>query len=610
MTAAGVSGCARPPVVELDGVSVRFPRRATPVLQDVSLILEPGEQVIVFGPSGAGKSTLLQTLTGVIPHSVAAAMTGTVIIAGRDVAETEVVELSRQIGVMTQDPSSAVCLPDVEQELALPLENRAVDPTEISGRIDTALAAVNASALRLRRTAQLSGGEGQRVALAATLIARPQVLVLDEPTSMLDAEGVSSVRTALARAVREYGPAVILVEHRIDEFAGPEGLAGLPGRSIVLDEHGRILDDGPTPAVLARAAAALHRAGCWLPLEAELLAVFGKSGGLDSADVRAGLSGLAAAPAQSVVGYGPTPYGDVVLEAAGITVSRGAPRRWRRRRTFRRATTPEPNRRSAELPEANGRDSAPVRTIGPERLLRDVNLQVRSGEIVAVLGANGIGKTSLLLTLAGLLAPVAGEVRGPRPGMVFQNPEHQFVANTVHGEISHGLPAGSGPLVDELLVRHRLERLTAQNPYRLSGGEKRRLSVAAMLAHSRPALLADEPTFGLDRGATIAAIRAFRDAAARGRAIVFSSHDLRTVATLAHRAVVVAEGAVIADGPIFTVLRDQDTMARAKIAVPPLIRWLLEFYGSAAPESAVAIRRILDSLDGAVARTVGGERQL
>jgi len=586
MTAGGQQGAGRlGRAVVLGTVSVEFPRRTGRVLRDVSLSLAPGEQIIVFGPSGAGKSTLLQVLTGVIPHSVVATLTGTVTISGCSTAETEVAELSRQVGVLAQDPSSAVCLPDVEQELALPLENRAVDPPEISGRIDTALTAVHAAALRLRRTAELSGGEGQRVALAASLIAEPEVLLLDEPTSMLDADGIASVRDAIAGAVNEYGPAVILVEHRIDEFAGPRGLAGLPARSIVLSEDGRILADGPTTTVLERAAPALHAAGCWLPLEAELQAVFGVPGGVDSGEVRDALTALAAMEAAE----SPAVYGEVVLAAAGLSVSRDAVPAKRRRRSFRRG----------ETADGGVADSAQI-------LLRDVTLEVRAGEIIAVLGANGIGKTSLLLTLAGLLAAAAGEVRGARPGMVFQNPEHQFVSNTVRGEVGHGLAADSEPFVEELLTKHRLAHLAAQNPYRLSGGEKRRLSLAAMLAHNRPSLLADEPTFGLDRRATIATIGAFRGAAADGRAIVFSSHDLRTVATLAHRAVVIAEEAIIADGPIFEVLRDQDVLARARITMPPLIGWLLGNCGSPAE-----IRRVLDGLDatvaGAVAETVAEE---
>ncbi|HEU4807035.1 MAG TPA: ATP-binding cassette domain-containing protein, partial [Homoserinimonas sp.] len=519
--ATALRTAATAPAVMMDAVAVTFPRRTDPVLRDVSLRLAPGEMVIIFAPSGAGKSTLLRTLTGVIPHSVVASLAGTVEIFERSTAHTEVVELSRHISVLSQDPGSALCLPDVEQELALPLENRGIDPREISGTIDTALEAVGASGLRTRKTAQLSGGEAQRIALAACLIAEQAILLLDEPTSMLDARGITSVREAIASAVATYRPAVLLVEHRVDEFAGSGGLDNLPARAIVLGDDGRILADGPTRDVLRDTAHDLHVAGCWLPLDAELQAVFGLAGGLESAGVREGLSAFAAVERPE----SDSSYGEVVLSTAGLSVGR----------------------------------------TGERALISNVDLEIRRGEIIAVLGANGIGKSSLLLTLAGLLAPDFGEVSGARPGMVFQNPEHQFVSHTVRGEIDYGLPADSAARVTAALAQHRLTPLAEQNPFRLSGGEKRRVSLAAMLVHDRPTLLADEPTFGLDRRATIGTIDAFRTAARHGKAIVFSSHDLRTVASLAHRVVVIGDGTIVADGPVFTVFRDQDVLGRAGI---------------------------------------------
>lgn len=565
------------PVVVLEEVTVNYPRRPAPVLDRVSLGLEAGEQVIILGPSGAGKSTLLHLMTGVIPHSVAARFTGRVLVEGQDTALTGVAELSRIVGVLAQDPESAMCMPDVEREIALPLENHGVAPQQIEGLIDEVLEQVNGTRLKDRSTRQLSGGEGQRVALAASLVAEPPVLLLDEPTSMLDAEGIGSVRRAIDRVVEKRGPAVVLVEHRIDEYAGVDGVAGLPGRAIVLDSEGGLLADGPTAMVLEQSAHQLVAAGCWTPLETELQAAFGTDGGLASPIIREELLGWAdghlAAP-------DPAP-GGVVLSAQGLSITR----------------TPVSARKRRREPEA----------ITPQ--LDGIDLELRSGEIVALLGANGAGKTSLLLCLAQLLAPLSGTVAGERPGLVFQNPEHQFVATTVRDEIGHGLPSVINGLpvserIDALLEEHRLTHLAESNPFRLSGGEKRRLSVAAMLAHSRSVLLADEPGFGLDRKATISMVGAFRDAAAGGQAILFSSHDLRSIATLAHRAIVIADGTIIADGPIFEVLRKREVLARAGIVLPPLLDWLLE-----AQDRPEAIRAILDGLDREVSHATRMEVQ-
>jgi energy-coupling factor transport system ATP-binding protein len=235
-------------------------------------------------------------------------------------------------------------------------------------------------------------------------------------------------------------------------------------------------------------------------------------------------------------------------------------------------------------------------------LLSAVDLDVRAGEVVAVLGANGVGKTSLLLTLAGLLTPAAGTVTGPRPGLVFQNPEHQFVAQTVRAEIAHGLhPDEAAAEVARQLSAHRLEDLADQHPFRLSGGEKRRVSLAAMLAHSRPCLLVDEPTLGLDRHDTVATIRALRRAADLGRGVVFSSHDLRTVVTLADRVVALAGGGVVADGVPADVLRQGEVLAEAQLVLPPLVAWLLDRFG----DDGSAVRRVLERLDDAVVPSPG-----
>jgi energy-coupling factor transport system ATP-binding protein len=549
--------------VELRDVTVRFPRRTRDTLTVGELSLRAGEQLLVLGGTGSGKSTLLQTLTGVVPHSVSAAVCGEVLVCGHSTAGSSVVELSRHIGVLAQDPGSGVCLPFVDQELALPLENRAVPPDEITDRVGRALAAVGAAALGTRRSSELSGGEMQRVALAATLVARPAILLLDEPTSMLDAVGVASVRRALADASDEHDPTIVLVEHRLDELAGLGGVAALPGRALVLDDLGEVTALGPTPEVLAIHARTLQAQGCWLPLESELLALTGAGGGLAQPTNRDLLHALGRDTGEGVAEVA---GGAIVLSACQLALSRQpVPRRGRR----------------------TVGDVVPV--------LREVDLELRGGEVVALLGVNGSGKSTLLLALAGLLPLLSGSVAGARPGLVFQNPEHQFVGHNVADEVGHGLVDNREEVVAEALRRHRLERHADQSPFRLSGGEKRRLSIAAMLAHDRPALLLDEPTLGLDRRDTVTTMTLLRAAAEEGRGILFASHDLRTVATLADRVVVLGEGRVLADGPVLDVLGDGDLRRRALLTLPPLVDWLMRNL-----RSPKAVRRALRALDDAV----------
>ena len=526
-------------------MSVRAPGRPAALLTDVSVDVARGERMLVIGPSGSGKSTLLHALTGVIPLSQNLVLDGEVHLVGADVTELSVTERSRWIGMVAQDPAAAVCLAQVQHEVALPLENHAVPRAEISARVDQALARADASDLRDRATEKLSGGEAQRVALAAALAARPHVLLLDEPTSMLDPAGVRAVRDAIDTAVAQGEAAVVLVEHRLDEYAGADGASGLPERTVVLDAAGQVVASGATESVLAENAARLHEDGCWLPLEVELQAVTGHRGGLRSSPVQSWLLERARSGEQ------PRTPGTAQLSTRSLSVGHRV--------------------------EAQGRRGRRQNAAGT--VLSDVNVTVHAGEIVALLGANGSGKSSLLLTLAGLLPPVGGSVAGARPSMVFQHPELQFLAHRVRDEIAVGLTGSDtsvAEIVDRQLRRYRLEHVAEHDPYRLSGGEKRRLSLAAMLAHDdRPVLLADEPAFGLDRRDTVAVASSFREETTeRGRAIVFSSHDLRFVATVAERVIVLADGAVVADGPTSVVLQDAGALRRAGLGIPPLVAWL------------------------------------
>lgn len=589
-------------------VTVRAPGPGSrPLLTGVSLQLAPGERMLVLGPSGSGKSSLLHVLTGVIPFSQNLSAEGSVHLGGADVSELPVVERARSVGMVAQDPAAAVCLARVDDEVALPLENHGVDPSSISGRIDHALGLVGAGGLRERATSALSGGELQRVAMAAALAGssggggESAVLLLDEPTSMLDPAGVRAVREAVTRVAKRGEVAVLLVEHRLDEFAGAAGAAGLPEKSLVLDDSGRVVACGPTEEVLEQHAQRLHDSGCWLPLETELLAVTGRPGGLGSAEVRERLREWLRGGVRSPSVGSPAGATQAGASQAGASPAGASPAR------------PSPARgadaRDTAAPGANHDDGAPLlsarslmvgrpspgarrsrgRRAPVEAVLVGVDLELRSGEVVALLGANGSGKTSLLLTLAGLLPAGGGAVEGARPSMVFQNPELQFLGHRVRDEIGIGL-AGSrddvAEIVDRQLAVHRLEHVADRDPYRLSGGEKRRLSLAAMLAHAdRPVLLADEPAFGLDRRDTVATADVFRGEAARGRAVLFSSHDLRFVATVADRVVVLADGGIAADGPTATVLRNADVLHRAGLELPPLVAWLL---AETAPDGVAA----------------------
>ena len=450
--------------------------RSRAAVAGLDLDLEPGEKVLLLGPSGAGKSTLLHALAGVLGSAEDddADESGTLLIDGRSPRDAR-----GRAGLVQQDPETQVVLGRVGDDVAFGAENLAVPPAEIWPRVRQALEDVGLGSLPLDHpTHALSGGQKQRLALAGVLAMRPGLVLLDEPTANLDPAGVLEVRDAVIRAVTASGATLLVVEHRVEVWkdavdrvvvlgAGPDGPSG-------------VVASGDPDAVLESQGEALAAQGVWIP---------GRVPVLTGAAPGAGMPSSSSSPLSS--------SGDVVLlEARDLAVSRAAVSR----RGF------------------GSRKAVPV--------LSGVELDLRAGRALSVTGPNGVGKSTLALTLAGLLTPAAGAVVGssellaageavprrPEPyrwkakelitriGTVFQEPEHQFVTGTVLDELRFGpRQLGRGEeRVDELLHRLRLDGLADANPYTLSGGEKRRLSVATVLAAHPRLLVLDEPTFGQD----------------------------------------------------------------------------------------------------------------
>lgn len=496
-----------------DGPDPALPAAAEPVVEarDLEVVLPggdgvgpwtggiaAGEQVLLLGPSGCGKSTLLRTLAGAIPSHQRGRVTGTLRVGGSDPVADGVLASAQLIGQLGQDPADGVCLPQVADDVALPLESRRVPPAQIGARVHRALADAGIAALADRGASTLSGGQLQRAGLAAAVVARPRLLLLDEPTAMLDADGVRAVRDAVDAATRTGEVAVLLVEHRLDDWAGQRGTAGLPPRTIALDASGRVLADGPTAEVLDRHGATLREAGCWLPREVEER--------LDG-------------------GRGPAPARELTAGGAPLLTVR-----------------------EADLGHED-------RTV-----LAGVDLTVHAGQVLAVVGRNGAGKSTLLGALSRLDPPQAGTVEGAAAGLVFQRPQTQFVADTVHAEL-----AASGADAAQIETMLRRLDLTAQrdaSPFALSGGQQRRLSLGAMLLAQRPVLLADEPGYGLDRAAQRTVLTLLRQEADAGRGVILTTHDLRAVAA-ADAVVVIADGTLEGPMPPAALLQESALLERA-----------------------------------------------
>lgn len=459
-------------------------------MRGLSLSIRPGERVLLLGASGAGKSTVLAGLAGVLGGDDDGETVGSVTVGGRRPAEARGAS-----GLLLQDPDAQVILARVGDDVAFACENLGVPREQIWPRVRDALDAVRLRVPLDHPTAELSGGQKQRLALAGLLAMQPGLLLLDEPTANLDPDGVIEVREAVESVLAATGATLIVVEHRVAVWRG------IVDRVIVLASDGGVLADGHPDAVLADTSNELRRAGVWLPDEPVPVA-------------------------REVVTGAPLLTADALAFGRGPAVARRA-RRGRRGRDNRNDLA------AAALPDR-------------------VDARIAQGSALALVGRNGAGKSTLALTLGGLLPPLGGVLRaeaalagqaGQEPaawrsrdlltriGSVFQNPEHQFVASTVRDELAIGPRAMREPesavteRVDELLDRLALAPFADANPFTLSGGQKRRLSVATALA-TRPTLLVlDEPTFGQDANTWAGLVAMIAELRADGHAIVAATHD-------------------------------------------------------------------------------------
>ena len=510
----GVPDRPEPGAIRARDVFFRYASRAEAALQDLSFDVEPGQCLLVVGPSGSGKSTLALALTGLVPGDHPGEWRGSLEVGGLDTLATPRPVLAARVGLVFQEPGSQVVMEWLDDEVAFGLETRGWRRDAMLRRVPEALGESGLSALGRRRCRTLSGGQQQRLVLAGVLAPRPGVLVLDEPTSNLDPAGATTFLDRLGRVVRERRTTVVLIEHRVD--------AAWPLADLVLaiDAWGRPIAFGTPARVLADHRDTMRAAGIWLP-------------GEDGPGVARTASG---APAPSI------PRGGPVVTATGLGFAYPG---------------------------------------GPP-VLEDVTVEIVAGERIAVLGANGSGKTTLAKLLVGLLRPAHGEVSldGVRPdrlpsgelarhaGYVFQDPELQFLTDRVRDEIAVGLRpeerAAAEALVESLGLS--LARLGNASPYSLSGGEKRRLSVACCLVRRPDLLILDEPTFGLDRRGYGGVIDLLRERVAAGTALVAVTHDLRFAADITDRAIVLAGGRLVHDGATLDLLRDTPSLRRLDLA--------------------------------------------
>jgi len=495
-------------ILELCRGTCRSPGGSRAALDDRTLSVDAGELVVIAGASGSGKSTLLRAASGLVPHFHGGELAGRVSVAGMDTREHGPGELASVVGTLFQDPETQIVMGTVRAELGFPLENRGHGAPAVARAVEETALALGIAHLLDRPTAELSGGELQRVALAAALAGKPSLIVLDEPTSQLDPVAGDELMGLLRRINEDFDATILLVEHRLERC--------LPAADrVIAMAGGRVVCDAPPATFLewaGGAAPALSTPGGRL------------------------LRGLGLAP------------------VAGVKAARAALRARRIELDAQSSVTEPPVRAT----RAGGQPALAFERVWHElrdgpAILRAVSLTIAPGERVALMGRNGAGKTTLLRGIAGRLRPYRGrlEVAGPA-ALVPQSPGDLMLRERVRDE----LPGVAGAAA---LAAVGLEHHASSDPRDLSGGERQRLALGIVMAgrserRTPPIVCLDEPTRGMDRARKDRLAERLRTLADAGAAVVVATHDTEFAAHLADRVVLMGQGIVIADAPAHEVL--------------------------------------------------------
>ena len=500
-------------VIDFVRFSYRYPGAPAPSLRDVDLRVAEGEFVVLAGRSAAGKSTLLRAACGLVPHFHGGEAAGGASVCGLDLAENGPAELRGAVGLVAQDPETQVVAATVRGELELPLEIANEPAVSRARAVEEASLALGIAHLLGRSTQTLSGGELQRVALAAALVGRPKVVLLDEPTSQLDPVAGDELIGLLRRLNEEWGTTIILAEHRLERCLAAAD-------RVVAMAEGRVAFDGEPGAYLSWA----------LDSDAALATPLARL--FDGAGMRP--APVSVKEARRRLGAGPTdtthPDPAPVGHAAGrFGASKGEALRVKRL--------------WIELDHGEG----------PHDVIRDLSLRIQPGEVVALMGRNGAGKSTLLRAVAGLAEARRGKAEAPAGwALVPQAPGDLLVRERVGDELP-------GPEGEAVLAAVGLAGAVDSDPRDLSGGERQRLALAIAMAgrtgEGLPGLIClDEPTRGMDTARKHELAGRLRDLAGTGSAVLVATHDVEFAAAFAERAVLMGEGEVLADGAAEEVL--------------------------------------------------------
>lgn len=522
-------------------------------IEGINLEVEKGEFIVIMGPSGAGKSTLAQCLNGLIPHFTKGHYSGEVVVRGIKVKETPVSKMAKEIGLVFQDFEAQLFSTNTKLEIAFGPENFGVPREEIEEIIRRVLKIVNLEGLEGRPPSTLSGGQKQRLAIGSVLACMPSILCMDEPTTDLDPIGKIGVFNIARKLHEEKELTLIIVEHETEE--------ALNADRIILMEKGKIIKDGKPREVL-KEVDLMGKIGL-MPLQ--IPKYFSQVSNLEKADL-------------------PLTYEEGVqkFKELGLQIDEGKYQEILRREDEREKSYGDViiQAKDVEYVYSNG-----------TKALDGINLEIREGEFIALLGHNGSGKTTLAKHFNCLLKPTRGSVIvygkdtknsnvyeiGNYVGYAFQNPDHQIFADTVYDEIAFG-PRMRGCTEEEVKERVAealkavdMEGFEKEDPFALSKGERQRIAVASILAARPKVIILDEPTTGLDYKEQKRMMELVKRLNESGHTIIMITHTMWIVAEYAHKVAVMRDGKIEMYGKVRDVFKEEERLLELSLKPPSIV---------------------------------------
>lgn len=587
------------PIIKVEALSYSYPTGEKRALNEISLEIYPGEYIAIMGANGAGKTTFCLHMNGVLPLMLGGKMGGTIHVIGTEPYEHHVYDMAHNVGMVLQDPEAQLFSSDVVSEVAFAAENQGISREEMLKRVSWALETVRMSNHRDSSPNELSGGQKQRLVIAANLVTHPKILILDEPTSQLDPVGADEVFSTLRELNKEYGMTILVATHSTDQIVtyADRVLVLKDGQVIGFDKPRRIFNRHLD----------LKKAHINVPEVTELDHLVKVWQNSSNPEVKENVQSLEANVTK-----------EEVIQDLAISIKEGKIRPNSNFQLGLGRRVPEniiskTNKTILEVTDVSfryGKKSSPV--------IHGINLQVQQGEVVGMIGQNGAGKTTLMKCITGINKPSGGQVkingldvtkldgieRAKIVGLILQNPDNQLFQMTSYDEIAFGLKNLGLPdeeieqRVNEVLELTSLGNFREVYPFKLSMGDRRKLTVASIYAMHPSLLIFDEPTTGQDYQGRYQLCDLAMRLNQLGTTILMISHDMSLIAKYTQRTLVMGNGSIILDAPTREVFSHREILESTFLEPPPVVQLAQELQPYGVPKNILTIEELFHAITG------------